>query len=276
MEVNFKIDYIRVRLLGNPHDFFNKDGVPHTIRSGEYYARLPDTDGTWFAVKSIKDGIYLEKTGSECRDSDLCYRRILEADYPTRVDYCFDFADFEEYPNFFETYHIMRACGGNHKLIGSERDGFTITIGSRQSDYYLRVYEKHKESDLPYPVIRFELECKSKTVHYPGSALAKIIEMVKPYNFLLLFQIPNGQIKFEIDKRTEHRSDAELEFYQRYEWFMKQCSRTFVYLCEKFDPKELLAKCQDLRSNSTSTPNDTTDALMTFASNHADILSPSV
>lgn len=47
-----------------------------------------------------------------------------------------------------------------HQLIQSD-GGWTVYVGSRTSDKFLRIYDKQAEAGLDYPLTRIELECKS-------------------------------------------------------------------------------------------------------------------
>lgn len=53
--------------------------------------------------------------------------------------------------------------------VGTQEDGWTVYVGSRQSEKYLRVYDKAKEQgwiDTDY--VRIELECKGQIAHAIG------------------------------------------------------------------------------------------------------------
>jgi len=53
--------------------------------------------------------------------------------------------------------------------VGDEEDGWTWYIGSRQSEKFLRVYDKAKEQkDHETDYVRVELECKGEVAHAVG------------------------------------------------------------------------------------------------------------
>jgi DNA relaxase NicK len=58
--------------------------------------------------------------------------------------------------------------------VGDEEDGWTVYIGSRSSDKFLRIYDKALEQgDKNADWIRIELECKGLVAHYLGETLSK-------------------------------------------------------------------------------------------------------
>lgn len=58
--------------------------------------------------------------------------------------------------------------------VGDEEDGWTIYIGSRSSDKFLRIYDKALEQgDHDEDWVRIELECKGIVAHYLGDTLSK-------------------------------------------------------------------------------------------------------
>lgn len=57
--------------------------------------------------------------------------------------------------------------------VGDDEDGWTLYIGSRTSDKFLRVYDKAKEQgDKTADWKRIEIECKGMVAHYVGDTLA--------------------------------------------------------------------------------------------------------
>lgn len=56
--------------------------------------------------------------------------------------------------------------------VGDEEDGWTIYVGSRSSDKFLRIYDKKKETGYEGDAwTRIEVECKGKIAHWLGSKL---------------------------------------------------------------------------------------------------------
>lgn len=53
--------------------------------------------------------------------------------------------------------------------VGTQEDGWTVYVGARQSQKFLRIYDKAKErKDFSSDYIRVELECKEETAHALG------------------------------------------------------------------------------------------------------------
>lgn len=60
-----------------------------------------------------------------------------------------------------------------YTLVGDAEDGWTIYIGSRSSEKFLRIYHKGLEqNEKDNDWLRIELECKSSFAHYLGAQLA--------------------------------------------------------------------------------------------------------
>lgn len=69
------------------------------------------------------------------------------------------------------------------KTVEDNNDGYTLYIGSRTSDYYGRLYDKHAEShnDAYRNALRFEVEIKGKRANQAMAALPTSKRRISPY-----------------------------------------------------------------------------------------------
>jgi hypothetical protein len=101
--------------------------------------------------------------------------------------------------------------------MGDEEDGWTLYVGSRSSDKFLRVYDKSKEqklSDVDW--VRIELECKGMVAHWLGVELPDktpkgshafaatlIRSMVDFDNAAWTFALDSDEVQTGMPKQTE-------------------------------------------------------------------------
>lgn len=69
--------------------------------------------------------------------------------------------------------------------VGTQEDGWRVYVGSRQSEKFLRVYDKAKEQGWENTdIVRIELECKGEVAHaigweFPHMEIAQCVDMAK-------------------------------------------------------------------------------------------------
>jgi DNA relaxase NicK len=98
----------------------------------------------------------------------------------TRIDLAFDLHDTGL--SISEQYESLKrgnakAATSKANLIVGVTGGTTLYIGSRQSDKFLRIYDKAAEQEIPGDWVRVELEIKGDT----AQALGKQISMASEY-----------------------------------------------------------------------------------------------
>lgn len=114
--------------------------------------------------------------------------------------------------------------------------GDTVSVGSRSSQFYLRLYDKGGEQNTDLDWLRIELEIKHEAsrdmvlVHelIQRSACAKMLDMLDGHSSLItetLFQIAKGSEKMTGKKRAV-KSNTEL-------WFEKTVSPSLLKLWKK-------------------------------------------
>lgn len=91
----------------------------------------------------------------------------------SRVDLAFDIRGSGLTMGNFSKSELMqyKGKGRTPRLlpVGTQEDGWTVYVGARQSQKFLRIYDKAKErKDFKSDYIRVELECKEETAHAIG------------------------------------------------------------------------------------------------------------
>lgn len=95
----------------------------------------------------------------------------------SRIDIAIDASGYEFNPSVLskstrEPYH-GKGRTPQFTNVGDVEDGWTIYVGSRSSDQFLRIYDKAKEMGIEGEnLTRIELECKGALAHYVGWELA--------------------------------------------------------------------------------------------------------
>jgi hypothetical protein len=150
----------------------------------------------------------------------------------SRVDLAFDIKDGALTNESFEVAALKPYKGKGRtpkfvKLVGGD-GSWTTYIGSRQSEKFLRIYDKAKEQkDYVSDYVRVELETKGECAHAVGWNFARLgtDECVGMAKTLLLgvadFDIPSWDIAFE-------HTDVDFSFPQgkekdTFSWLLKQC-----------------------------------------------------
>ena len=92
--------------------------------------------------------------------------------------------------------------------VGDEEDGWTLYIGSRSSEKFLRIYDKAKESKSEIKDWkRIEIECKGMVAHWLGDALP---EMDVSAVYQLTAQLCKTMVDFKVSQWTEALSSEEV------------------------------------------------------------------
>lgn len=86
--------------------------------------------------------------------------------------------------------------------VGDIEDGWTIYIGSRSSDKFLRIYDKSKESGFEDSSwVRIEVECKGMVAHWLGDTLPS-------YTAQEAYELSATLVKTMVDFNVRDWSDA--------------------------------------------------------------------
>lgn len=113
--------------------------------------------------------------------------------------------------------------------VGDQEDGWTIYVGSRSSDKFLRIYDKAKEvGDDSVAWVRIELECKGKIAHWLGDTLpsmelqesyvlaSNLIRTIVDFNSgTWQAALSSEKIELSIPKKTERDT---------LNWLVKSCA----------------------------------------------------
>lgn len=131
-----------------------------------YVVSAADCSGLRFMATepNARMGIHVSWSGSALKTVNpmailkMCGR---QDGTPTRIDLAVDCPDtFDQY-DLYATLSAGQAktASRTHQLIQSNK-GWTIYVGSRTSEKFLRIYDKQAEAGLEEPLTRVELECK--------------------------------------------------------------------------------------------------------------------
>ena len=127
-------------------------------------------------------GTTLTKIWKETGISPFEIMQIAE-DYSarcSRVDFAVDVrGEILSVPSLHEAKNTSKTLGRNaqRSLVLSKNDGATAYFGSRQSDKFLRVYNKAAEQGLANTLwTRIELECKGEIAHALGWHASRVSE----------------------------------------------------------------------------------------------------
>jgi len=183
--------------------------------SGDVLVRLPGRALDW-----VRDRNLFSETEFNCTDADICRFFIENGFHATRIDLAMDTNDPEiTQPMLKELIRAgMFTCRG--RKVGShdswnadhpeqEGEAETLTIGSRSSSRYLRIYNKRAESlkrlgrDIGH-CTRFELEHK-------GEAATRIMHRIARYGCDLVPAVMRGWVNFKDAKDDNPRMDRKAD-----------------------------------------------------------------
>lgn len=142
---------------------------------------------------------------------------------------------------FGSTLNCTNLCKPNRKpykgrgrtpkftLVGDVEDGWTIYVGSRSSEKFLRVYDKAKEAGYEDGSwVRVEMECKGSMAHYLGAELSNATSFVayqtcsSLVRTLVDFDVPDWsdalaahKVEISLPKKTERDT---------FGWLIKACA----------------------------------------------------
>lgn len=109
-------------------------------------------------------GVHVSWAGSALREVDprnVLHNALAIGAVVRRIDLAVDIHD-QTYPYLFEKMLLEKTAvtqAKSHQIITSNT-GWTVYVGSRTSEKFLRIYDKQAESGLDHPLTRVELECK--------------------------------------------------------------------------------------------------------------------
>lgn len=93
--------------------------------------------------------------------------------------------------------------------VGDEEDGWTVYVGSRSSDKFLRIYDKALEQgDHDNDWVRIELECKGIVAHYLGKTLSKTDV---PTAYATASELMRGMVNFKGETWSAALSQRRVE-----------------------------------------------------------------
>lgn len=140
----------------------------------------------WSSVND-KQGIHVQLSGSVLRYYSTIgveWKQIIElmkqhGFRTSRVDLAIDLIDsgLTQADLSRKTLLPYKGKGRTPKMLpmGTVEDGWTLYVGSRSSDKFLRIYDKGKEQgDADTDYIRVELECKGEVAHAIGWEFAEL------------------------------------------------------------------------------------------------------
>ncbi len=109
-------------------------------------------------------GVHVSWSGAALREVEprSVLRSALAADATVRrIDLALDIPYALDKDFLYQELRVMNAetSARSHQLITSNT-GWTIYVGSRTSEKFLRIYDKQAEAGLDQPLTRVELECK--------------------------------------------------------------------------------------------------------------------
>lgn len=134
------------------------------------------------------------------------------------------------------------------RKVESNDGGFTLYIGSRTSDYFARLYDKHKESkDATYLyALRFEVEIKGKRAQQAFNALSSRSRDISPQvlSFVAEWYAARGVHvpflfkagKMELSPINREKSDTA----RRLAWLRGQVRGTILELRKVIDTNDIL------------------------------------
>lgn len=142
-------------------------------QGGRYPFTVQDTSSGLVAAFSIVEnqGYQVTATGKVCTRIDGHLQSILatSADHDmnlTRVDVALDVMDATETPLQVFQRLLVTGVPYNRKLrYEQSEDGDSCYIGSRTSDFMLRIYRKDVREGVSDMWVRYELECKHDASH---------------------------------------------------------------------------------------------------------------
>lgn len=98
------------------------------------------------------------------------------------------------------------------------KDGWTYSFGSRDSDKYIRIYDKEAESKGEINAIRYELECKGKLAHGIFTelyAIAAKIDGKIPNSDLIYYQFEPKLVSLAIGAIDFREPDENEKYYYK-------------------------------------------------------------
>lgn len=131
--------------------------------------------------------------------------------------------------------------------VGTQEDGWTVYVGSRQSDKYLRIYDKGKEQggeDVDY--IRVELETKGEIAHavgyeFPAFTKGECVAMAQTLiRGVANFDLENWNIaldSIDVALSTPQGKDRDT-----LGWLVKICAPSLAKTIAKYPAKDVMGE----------------------------------
>jgi len=150
--------------------------------------------------------------------------------------------------NFYESERLPYKGKGRTPQItpvGTDMQGFTIYVGSRSSDKFLRIYDKAKEQkDFTSDYKRIELECKGAVAHWLGDALPEKTTME---GYELASSIIKTMVNFSSPQWAQALASNTVEFStpkpsarDTYAWLIKSCAPALARVVAENPSKDVL------------------------------------
>jgi len=184
--VTATIDWLAFTLHWNQHALINfRNGYDlaalASIVTGHYTSWIPQKPRNGYSlVVSAADrpglcvmasepnspmGVHISWGGSALREVEprSILRQALAADATIRrIDIAIDIPSAAPDEDLYNALALGSAItqARSHQLVTSNT-GWTIYVGSRTSEKFLRIYDKQAEAGLDHPLTRVELECKN-------------------------------------------------------------------------------------------------------------------
>lgn len=169
----------------------------------------------------------------------------------SRVDLAIDcFGSSLTSVNFGKEFRLpYKGKGRTPKItpVGTPEDGWTIYVGSRSSDKFLRIYDKAKEQgDFKSDYVRIELECKGAMAHWLGETLPNQTTLE---NYELASSIIKSMVNFSSPAWSQALASSTVSFSapkpserDTFKWLIQSCAPALARVCEENPSRDILGE----------------------------------
>lgn len=190
--LTFAVDWLNYTALQKSHRLHHEFAEPITgavfepqLPAKGYNRGLGNQHGARISWHNARDdmGHHVQYSGSALnnyRDQGITWQMLAQSHYGhgdkcTRVDLAIDVREMGL--NIGELAEMTKSGDASVKVktyshITSQNGGETLYLGSRQSEQFLRIYNKAAETNFDGDWVRVELECKGSRANEIGRRLA--------------------------------------------------------------------------------------------------------
>ena len=164
----------------------------------------------------------------------------------TRIDLAIDVrGEFIDYQQWHDAPQLKGDEGRSktRSLVTTKPRGTTLYVGSRQSEKFMRIYDKSAEQDLPVTDLwtRMELEIKGKTARKVAATIAGMKNSeVAAYTKGLMRGLYNADIPLYqaiLDAQTQHVGSTKDTGHRTLEWLVGTVAKTLAKTIIELDHK---------------------------------------